>query len=416
MIRFLPAVFIVALVFNVCGPCRNGKPPRPPALTDLSREKVEEGLEVTFYPTYGYRDGDNWIIPTRSWVHEKERLETFLISELAQSTLRCLDSEKEIPKSRLQDFPAEDIREQKVTIQFDSDPRQEQFYLGESDPDGLIELALKLSDATARRLTESQGSSEGSKRGWLTYRAVSKGHTGKGRVRLIEPQGVSVVSDIDDTIKVTEVPAERVVVLRNTFCREFIAAPGMADRYKGMGDDVSFHYVSGGPWQLYGPLYDFLISGPGGFPEGSFHLTVFPLDIGDKETRNRLKQVVTKVLEKDTASGSMARTYEHKRDTISELMKRFPGRKFILIGDSGEVDPEVYREIKDTHPQQVQEIWIRDVVNDETVNNSRLEGMKIVKAEPILCASLSHYTKLAGIIKGRNRPSYARSKLPPCPP
>ncbi|MEO8436024.1 MAG: phosphatase domain-containing protein [Pyrinomonadaceae bacterium] len=410
MFRFLPPVIVLALVFNVCSPKEKEKPPREPVTTDIRRETVEEGIEVTFYPTYGYRDGDNWIIPTRTWVHEKRRLATLFIGEVAERVLKCADSEKETPKSRLVDFPAKDIKEQKVTIQFDSDPVKEQFQLSESDPNGVIKFELKLPDATARRLLESQGSSEGPKRGWLSYRAVSQGHTGKGRVRLIEPQGVSVVSDIDDTIKVTEVPAEKAIVLRNTFCREFIVAPGMADSYKEMGDDVSFHYVSGGPWQMYGPLYDFLISGPGGFPEGTFHLSSFPKNFEARETREMVRQAVTNALQKDTASGSMAKTYGHKRDTISELMDRFPGRKFILIGDSGEIDPEVYRAIKDKYPQQVQEIRIRDVVDDDTVNHDRLEGMKIVKAEPTICASPSHYTKLAGMIEELHRPTYARNK------
>jgi len=65
---------------------------------------------------------------------------------------------------------------------------------------------------------------------------------------------------------------------------------------------------------------------------------------------------------------------------ISEIMQRFPERKFILVGDSGEKDPEVYREIKKKFPNQVQEIKIRDVVNDREKNKSRLEGMTIIEA------------------------------------
>src|SRR5687768_8731264 len=181
MFRLLPPVIIVALLFNVCP---NRKPlnlGHPPLITDLRRETVEEGIEVTFYPTYGYRDGDNWIIPTRTWVHEKRRLATRLIGDVVERVLKCADSEKETPKSRLVDFPADDKKDEKVTIRFDSDPVQEQFQLGESDPNGVIKSDLRLTEATARRLLESQGSSEGPKRGWLTYRAISQGHTGKGR-------------------------------------------------------------------------------------------------------------------------------------------------------------------------------------------------------------------------------------------
>jgi len=73
-------------------------------------------------------------------------------------------------------------------------------------------------------------------------------------------------------------------------------------------------------------------------------------------------------------------TFEQKVSQISEIMQRFPERKFILVGDSGEKDPEVYREIKKEFPNQVQEIKIRDVVNDREKNQSRLEGMTIIEA------------------------------------
>ena len=99
-----------------------------------------------------------------------------------------------------------------------------------------------------------------------------------GRVRLIEPgAGESLISDIDDTIKITQVPAAKEIVLRNTFCLEFkpVLEPDMAAQYKGRGD-IPVHYISGGPEQLFGPLYDYLISGAGGFPEGTFHLKFFP--------------------------------------------------------------------------------------------------------------------------------------------
>jgi len=413
MFRFLLPVILIVLVFNVCSrrPEEKGniEKPNEPVETDLSRETVEEGIEVTFYPAYGYRSGDYWIIPTRTWVHENRGLVARFISRVAERKVKCTGPEVDTLKLRLGDFPDEDKNHQRLIIQFDSDPDKEPYPIGESDPNGLIKTELKLSDARARKLLESQKST----RGWLTYHAVSKGHTGKGRVRLIEPEGVSVVSDIDDTIKVTEVPAEKAILLRNTFCRDFIAAPGMADWYNGMGD-VSFHYISGGPWQLYGPLYDFLISGPGSFPEGTFHLSFFPKNLRAKDTREMAIQAVTGALEKETASGSLKKTYHHKLNVITELMERFPSRKFILVGDSGEIDPEVYRAIRDKHPQQVQEIWIRDVVNDDVVNHDRLEGMKIIKAEPIICASPSHYKKLSALIEGLRRPTYARNKLSPC--
>ena len=59
--------------------------------------------------------------------------------------------------------------------------------------------------------------SEKSTNGWLTFSSASDEHKGRGRIRLIEPDGVSLISDIDDTIKVTDIPAGLDTVLRNTF-------------------------------------------------------------------------------------------------------------------------------------------------------------------------------------------------------
>ncbi len=61
-------------------------------------------------------------------------------------------------------------------------------------------------------------------------------------------------------------------------------------------------------------------------------------------------------------------------------MGRFPKRRFILIGDSGEKDPEVYREIQRRFPAQVQEIMIRDVTNALANDPARLEGMTVIPA------------------------------------
>ena len=64
-------------------------------------------------------------------------------------------------------------------------------------------------------------------------------------------------------------------------------------------------------------------------------------------------------------------------------MEHFPRRKFILVGDSGEKDPEVYRTIQSKFPMQVREIWIRDVVNDREKNADRLVGMRVIPATTV---------------------------------
>ena len=91
-----------------------------------------------------------------------------------------------------------------------------------------------------------------------------------GVVHFPSPQGVSVISDIDDTIKISEVK-DRKLLLQNTFFRPFQAVPGVPDKYRQWAEaGVAFSSVSASPWQLYDPLANFFRQV--GFPHATFHL------------------------------------------------------------------------------------------------------------------------------------------------
>ncbi|GJJ70652.1 hypothetical protein EMPS_03002 [Entomortierella parvispora] len=161
-----------------------------------------------------------------------------------------------------------------------------------------------------------------------------------GIVNLIDPEGISVISDIDDTIKETNVTAGARVILRNTFLRAMQEVPGMATVYKRWWDrGAAFHYVSNSPWQLIPSLLEFFHTHL--FPPGSAHL--------------RLHDSMLKTYFNRAPPG------EHKRRSIRELLMDFPDRKFILVGDSGEIDMEIYTEMALEHPGQVVKIFIRDL-------------------------------------------------------
>ena len=220
-----------------------------------------------------------------------------------------------------------------------------------TSPNGVVEQTFEVPGDLSGSLTVSAE----------VRSAFGQVHRGVGRVHLLEPEGRSVVSDIDDTIKVTEIPAGSAVVLRNTFLRPYLATEGMLARYRGLGD-VSFHYVSGGPWQMFGLLHAFLVE-EAGFPEGTFHMKSVrknPLDLAG---------FVTDV--KNLVAGKQY-TKEQKIGQISELMRNLPRRTFTLIGDSGELDPEVFSQIKADFPGRVDKIVIRDVVGAKANAPGRL--------------------------------------------
>jgi len=162
----------------------------------------------------------------------------------------------------------------------------------------------------------------------------------QGQAYLLGQQGVSVISDIDDTIKHSHVACKR-TLLRNTFLKRYEPVAGMAEVYQQWAEaGAAFHYVSSCPWQLYGEIADYFAEA--GFPSGSFHLRSF-----------RLRDHLIRRLLMMRRSG--------KAKIIFRILSTFPHRKFILVGDSGEHDPEIYGEAARRFPGQVERILIRRI-------------------------------------------------------
>ncbi len=58
---------------------------------------------------------------------------------------------------------------------------------------------------------------------------------------------------------------------------------------------------------------------------------------------------------------------ERKKGTLDRIMRDFPERKFILVGDSGEADLEVYTDLALASPGRILAVFIRDVTTPEQV-------------------------------------------------
>ena len=190
-----------------------------------------------------------------------------------------------------------------------------------------------------------KGSSGFGSVGWTLEAHGHPAHGQKGFARVIPAEGVSVVSDIDDTIKISNV-LNRKILIRNTFLEPFQAVPGMAEWYWEMArteQHAFFHYLSASPLQLHPVLSGFLKDAR--FPPGVLHL---------RESTS-----------KRTLYGGRETTIAHKKNVITRLLATYPRRKFILIGDSGESDPEIYADIARTHPERILAIHIRNVTNED---------------------------------------------------
>ena len=146
-----------------------------------------------------------------------------------------------------------------------------------------------------------------------------------------------VISDIDDTIVASHVTKKLRMVLTAALSNARTRKPfaGVAAFYRALHAGVNpFFYVSKSPWNLYAPLIEYLEVQD--LPRGPLMLRDFGF--------------------------SMKKS--HKREAIEAVLATYPKLKFILIGDSGEDDPEIYAAVVHRFPQRIRAIYIRAVSED----------------------------------------------------
>lgn len=299
--------------------------------------KLKADEQLVFYPTYGLVDPETnqWRLSVHGKVFEPERrsIKRRFLLAFIKSAVDDSISGDELREDRLRHFLVDNERGKSVTIKF-GDRR---WYAGKSTSNGHFYQTMTIADELIQTTETSNGV--------IHFQAVLKEQDQReffGRVHLLSANGISVISDLDDTIKVSRV-TDRKELLRNTLMRDFRAVPGMAAVYRELAEsDVAFHYVSGSPWQLFRPLESFLSDS--GFPDGTMQLKHFRL--------------------KDTSALELLGSQmKNKLAAIEPLLKDFPNRRFVLIGDSGEQDPEIYGHLSRNYPNQILGCFIRNVTS-----------------------------------------------------
>lgn len=163
----------------------------------------------------------------------------------------------------------------------------------------------------------------------------------------ILPQArIGIVSDIDDTILESSIThwqtAAKLTFLHNARTRKPLL--GVAKLYAALQsgpDQAGCHplfYVSSSPWNLYDLLDDFLELN--GIPPGPIFLRDFGLDAG-----------------KFISSPG----HGHKLERVRALVARMPQLRWVLLGDSGQADAELYAEAAREFGERIAAIYIRDV-------------------------------------------------------
>ena len=169
------------------------------------------------------------------------------------------------------------------------------------------------------------------------YRGLAGPHATAVAVRSSGPQATfGVISDIDDTVLETGVQRAARMVWQ-TFTGSAITRqpfPGAAELYRDLadGDRNPVFYISSSPWNLHAFITEFLQHR--GFPAGP-------------------------VLLRDLLGTAAGREKKHGR--IHEVLDLHPDLPFVLIGDSGEKDPQIYADIVRSRPDRVRAVYIREV-------------------------------------------------------
>ncbi len=180
--------------------------------------------------------------------------------------------------------------------------------------------------------------------GWhsVTIRSIS-GDVAEASVTILPPDlRHGLISDIDDTVMVTYLP-RAFIAAWNTFVKHTGTrqpVPGMAELYGALQrrhPEMPVFYLSTGAWNVVPTLTRFLKSH--GYPDGPMLMT----DWGPTNT------------------GWFRSGQEHKRTQLRRLAIEFPNTRWLLVGDDGQHDPMLYRELAREHPEHVRAILIRQL-------------------------------------------------------
>jgi phosphatidate phosphatase APP1 len=226
----------------------------------------------------------------------------------------------------------------------------------ESDPLPFARIRARLPEGDRELIADN----EGFVREWLETGAAGAAGWGSVPLELLHPAGVvsgivpapiltadgsarfGVISDMDDTVLQSEVTsfirAAGMVLLGNARTR--LPFAGVAAFYRALEAGTSgrtnpIFYVSSSPWNLYDVIAEFL---------DAERIPAGPLLLRDWDP-----------------GPSLFRNAGHKTRLIREILETFPSLQFILVGDSGQEDPEIYADLVEAHPQRILAVYIRNV-------------------------------------------------------
>ena len=287
------------------------------SLTPVYATQANEKGKILFYFAYGTPDAitlEGRIYRIKNQVEAKES-----------------DSVKQNIKRNLKYFIAEEYKKYPFQVQLNGTTWQL-----ETDAEGYFQTRIIPPDGLTY--------------GWHTVTAQGTTATGHGKLLIASPHNpVGIISDLDDTIMISDVLRKH-TLLENTLLKnpqQRQAVPGVAALYNTLTqrnptpESTALFYLSASPRQLHDNITDFL------------RLNHFPKGV-----------LITRKIGLDGTSDPLIDTFTYKTEKISQILDLIPETKFILAGDDGEKDPEIYNWIWQRYPDRIEAIWIRRVHPD----------------------------------------------------
>ncbi|CAF0941279.1 unnamed protein product [Adineta ricciae] len=299
-----------------------------------------------FVPSVAFRNRSstsNWILYNQGWYYEENPIQALLVEKTFE-----LIVQKDLDRSRIKMFTAEGRKQKTVCI--DGLDRE---MCTMTDDNGLVKNKFTVTNDEIQQFRQPGGSA-----GKVLFQisVPNKNLRATSEVYLCDDHGVTFISDIDDTIKITEVTSS-IQTLVNTFSGEFHAVPGMADMYRSWEKkyNATFAYLTASPDQLYPFLREFFERE--GFPSGSAHMRHFTW------------------LDANFISFFMSSNYmKRKTEILHMFLENTRHRLFVLIGDIFQKDPDIYASIYAQYPNRIAKIFIRKY-RDDLDGQQRLETL-----------------------------------------
>ena len=238
-------------------------------------------------------------------------------------------------------------------------------YSGDQIPGARIEAEFAenrqelLTEATGQFSTSFPLTNKNSKRqtNWIPYQlrllddfdVDGKTYASTGEIMIPGSEvDFGVVSDIDDTIMVSHstqmLRKLRLLLTHNSRTRK--PFPGVETFYRALHAGSTgnkgnpFFYISSSEWNLYDLIDDFCTYNK--FPKGVY----------------LLRDIIPGILNLWQQGG---RNHEHKYEKIMQVFHTYPQMKFVLVGDNGQHDPEIYSRVAKQYPTRIRAIYIRTI-------------------------------------------------------